>query len=81
MSTSIEHELTKRALESIILVSSSVKLLSACFASNKLNNFSFLWLVCQNVSDFDYLCDMHVSVSFYLDDLCVATNMMNNYSF
>ena len=55
MSTSIDHELTIRALESIKLlscVSIPAIIHFPCFASNKLNNCSFLWLVCKHVSDF-----------------------------
>jgi hypothetical protein len=45
-STSIEHELAKRALESIIHVSSnsnSTRLPFTCIASNMLKTFSSLW--------------------------------------
>src|SRR3954463_13956078 len=46
MSTSVEHELTKRALESIPQVSSRSNpalIPFACFASFMLNNCAFLW--------------------------------------
>jgi len=83
MSTSIEHELTKRALESIHLsrgLNSSI-ILFPCFASNKWNNFSCLWFVCNHDGVFGLPYDKHVSSIFHMDDLCVATNMMNTCSF
>ena len=53
MSTSIEHELTIRALESIHVSSGSNPTLKSfsCFASNKLTNLSCIWFVCKHVCD------------------------------
>src|SRR3954462_12883251 len=78
MSTSIVHELTKRALESIIMVSSRSNLALIpfpFFASNILNTCSFLWFSCKHVE--------HVSDSFIwmIKWFCVATRMMKNCSF
>ena len=84
MSTSIEHELTKRALESIFHEScGSFPPLSPfpCVASYKLNNCSLLWFACKHVSDFGSPCDIHVSMIFHIDDLCVAATLMSNFSF
>ena len=78
MSTSIEHELTKRALESILEVSSRSNpalIPFPCFASNMLNNFSFLWFVCKHGSNECFL-DLDDSKCF-----CVASNMMKTCSF
>src|SRR3954466_14034630 len=78
MSTSIEHELTKRAFESIIMVSSRSNpalIPFPCFASNMLNTFSSLWFSCKHVE--------HVSDSliWMIKWFCVATKMMKNCSF
>ena len=51
--------------------------LCTCFASNKLNNFSCLWFVCNHVGAFDLPYDKHVHLIFHMDDLCVATNVNN----
>jgi hypothetical protein len=70
MSTSIEHELTKRALESIIQVStrSNPALIPfPCFALNMPNNFSFLWFFCKHD-------DVILTVG-------VASNKLTNSSF
>ena len=72
-STSIEHELTKRALESIPQVRSNPALIPfPCFASNMSNNFSFLWFVCKHAHDIVFL----LLVSY-----CVASTKLNNCSF
>ena len=83
MSTSIEHELAIRALESIHLSCASIPTLTSLsrFASNKSPNFSFLWFVCNHDATFGLHYDKLVSLLFHLDDLCVATNMMTNCSF
>ena len=83
MSTSSDHELTKRALESIHVSSGSNPTLKSfsCFASNKLNNFSCLWFVCNHDGIFGLPYDKHVYLIFHMDDLCVAAKMMNNCSF
>ena len=84
MSNSIEHELRKRALERIFHEScgSFPPLLPfPCVSSNKLNNCSFLWFTCKHVSDFGSPCDIHVSMIFHIDDLCVAANLKSNFSF
>jgi hypothetical protein len=83
-STSIEHELTKRALESIILVSSSsnpTRIPLTCFASNMLKIFSCIWFLCKHVDDFCAICDNHAPMILNIDALCVATNMLYNFSF
>nr|XP_051183872.1 uncharacterized protein LOC127297585 [Lolium perenne] len=69
-STSIEHELTKRALESIIQVStrSNPALIPfPCFALNMPNNFSFLWFFCKHD-------DVILTIG-------ITTNMRTNFSF
>jgi hypothetical protein len=83
MSTSMDHELTTRALESIHLSCASNPTLKSfsCFASNKLNNCSYLWFVCNHDVAFGFPNDKRVSLIFHMDDLWVATNMMNNGSF
>ena len=84
MSTSIEHELTKRALESIIQVSSRSNpalIPFPCFASNMPNNFSFLWFACKHDGYIAFPCDNHVPMIFDIDALCVATQLLNNFSF
>ena len=83
MSTSIEHELTIRALEIIHVSCGSNPTLKSCscFASNKLNNFSCLWFVCNHDGVFGLPYNKHVSLIFHMDDLWVATNMMNTCSF
>mgnify|MGYP006869214195 CR=1 FL=1 len=70
MSTSIEHELTKRALESIHVSCGSNPTIKSfsCFASNKLNNFSCLWFVCNHVDAFGFPYDKHVYLIFHMDD-------------
>ena len=79
MSTSIEHELTTRALESIHLSCASNPTLKSfsCFASNKLNNFSCLWFVCNHDGSIGFPYGKNVSLIFHMNDLCVATNMMD----
>ena len=52
-----------------------------CFASNILNNFSFLWFACKHVTVLVSHCDIHAPLMFLVDDLCVATSMMHNCSF
>ena len=84
MSTSVEHELTKRALESIPQVSSRSNpalIPFACFASFMLANCSFLWFDCKHVDGIIAPCDIHVSLLLDIDALCVATKMLNNFSF
>lgn len=84
MSTSVEHELTKRALESIPQVSSRLNpalIPFACFASFMLANCSFIWLACKHVNGILSPCDNHVSLLLDIDALCVATKMLNNFSF
>src|SRR3954465_1924638 len=81
MSTSVEHELTKRDLESIPQVSSRSNLALipfACFASCMLANCSFLWFDCKHVYGIISPCDIHVSSLLDNDALCVATKMLNN---
>src|SRR3954469_12954840 len=83
MSTSVEHELTKRALESIPQVSgrSNPTLIPfACFASFMLTNCSFLWFACKHVNGIIFPCDIHVSSLLDNDVLCVVTKMLNNFS-
>src|SRR5665811_1409888 len=79
MSTSIEHELTIRALESIHVSCglNPTLILCPCFASNKLNTFSCFWFVCKHVCDIGFLYGKNVSLIFHLNDLCVETKMMN----
>ncbi len=70
MSTSIEHELTKRALESIIMVSSRSNpalIPFPCFALDMPNNFSFLWFLCKH--------------DVVILTVGVASNKLNNFSF
>ena len=84
MSTSVEHELTKRALESIPQVSSRSNpalIPFACFASFMLANCSFLWFDCKHVDGIISPCDIHVSSLLDNDALCVATKMLNIFSF
>jgi hypothetical protein len=84
LSTSIEHELAKRALESIILVSSnsnSNHLPFTCFASNMLTTFSSISFLCKHVDEFCDTCDIHAPVILNIDALCVATYMWNDFSF
>jgi hypothetical protein len=79
-STSIEHELAKRALESIILVSSnsnSARIPFTCYASNMLRTCSSIWFLCKHVDDF---CDIHAPMILNIDALCVATYMWNDFS-
>src|SRR4051812_30894134 len=81
MSTSVEHELTKRALESIPQVSSRSNpalIPFACFASFMLANCSFLWFDCKHVDGIISPSDIHVSSLLDNDVLCVATKMLNN---
>src|SRR4051812_49047071 len=81
MLTSVEHELTKRALESIPQVSSRSNpalIPFACFASFMLANCSFLWFDCKYVNGIIFPCDIHVSSLLDNDALCVATKMLNN---
>jgi hypothetical protein len=75
-STSIEHELVKRALESIILVSSnsnSARIPFTCYASNMLRTFSSIWFLCKHVDEFCATCDNHALMILNIDALCVAT--------
>src|SRR3954466_9091107 len=84
MSTSVEHEFTKRALESIPQVSSRSNpdlIPFACFASFMLVNCSFLWFDCKHVDGIISPCDIHVSSLLDNDALCVATKMLNIFSF
>jgi hypothetical protein len=82
MSTSIEHEFTKRTLESIISVSSrSNPTAITCFASKTLKNFSSIWFLCKHVGDLCAICDNLVHVILNIEALCVATNMLTNFSF
>ena len=84
MSTSVEHKLTKRALESIPQVSSRSNpalIPFACFASFMLANCSFLWFDCKHVNGIISPCDIHVSSHLDNDVLCVATKMLNIFSF
>ena len=84
MSTSIEHELAKRALESIPHVSSRSNptlIPLPCFASNMPNTFSFLWFVCKHVDDITSACANDVPMIFDILAFCVATNMMKTCSF
>jgi hypothetical protein len=70
MSTSIEHELAKRALESIIQGSSRSNpalIPFPCFALNMPNNLSFLWFSCKHD-------DVILTVG-------VASNRLTNFSF
>ena len=46
-----------------------------CFASNMLNNCSFLWFSCKHVDQ------MSVSMFWMTQMLCVATKMMKTFSF
>ena len=72
-STSIEHKLTKRALESIPQIRSNPALIPIlCFASNMPNNFSSLWFVCKHAHDIDFSCWFPTSV---------ASTKLNNCSF
>jgi hypothetical protein len=83
-STSIEHELAKRALESIILVSSiskSARIPFTCYASNVLRTCSFVWFLCKHVDEFCATCDNHAPMILNIDTLCVATYMLNGFSF
>jgi hypothetical protein len=83
-STSVEHELAKRALESIILVSSNsnpTRILFTCFALNMLKTFCPIWFLCKHVDDFCATCDNHAPMILNIDPLCVATYMLNNFSF
>ena len=83
MSTSVEHELTKRALKSIPQVSSRSNpalIPFACFASFMLANCSFLWFDCKHVNGIISPCDIHVSSLLDNDVLCVVTKLLNNFS-
>jgi hypothetical protein len=82
-STSIEHELAKRALESIILVSSnsnSAHIPFTCYASNMLRTCSSIWFLCMHVDDFCDTCDIHAPMILNIDALYVATYMWNDFS-
>src|SRR4051812_34919046 len=84
MSTSVKHELTKRALESIPQVSSRSNpalIPFACFAYFMLANCSFLWFDCKHVNGIIFPCDIHVSSLLDNVALCVATKMLNNLPF
>ena len=84
MSTSVEHELTKRALESIPHVSSRLNpalIPFAHFASFKLKKCSFLWFACKHVNGITTPCDNLVSMLLDIDALCVATIFLNIFSF
>src|SRR3954464_661647 len=84
MSTSVEHELTKRALDSIPQVSSRSNpalIPFACVASFMLANCSFLWFDCKHVDGIISPCDIHVSSLLDNDALCVATKLLNIFSF
>jgi hypothetical protein len=84
LSTLIEHELAKRALESIILVSSIsnfTRLPFPCFASNLLKNFSSIWFLYKHVDDSCATCDIHAPMILNIDALCVATYMLDDFSF
>jgi hypothetical protein len=77
-STSIEHELAKRALESIILVSSNsnyARIPFTCYASNMLRTCSSIWFLCKHVDEFCTTCDIHALMILNIDALCVATYM------
>jgi hypothetical protein len=83
-STSIEHELIKRALESIILVSSNsnfTRISFTCYASNMLRTCSSIWFLCKHVDEFCATCDNHAPMILNIDALCVATYMLNDFSF
>jgi hypothetical protein len=83
-STSIEHELAKRALESLILVSSnsnSTHIPFTCFASNMLKTCSSIWFVCKHVADSCATCDIHAPMILNIDALCAAKYMLNDFSF
>jgi hypothetical protein len=83
-STSIEHELAKRALESIILVSSnsnSARIPFTCYASNMLRTCSSIWFLCKHVDEFCATCDNHAPMILNIDALCVATYMCNDFLF
>jgi hypothetical protein len=76
--------LAKRALESIILVSSnsnSTRLPFTCFKSNMLKTFSSLWFLCKHVDDFCATCDNHAHMILNIDALCVAIYTWNDFSF
>jgi hypothetical protein len=76
--------LAKRALESIILVSSnsnSTCIPFTCFASNMLKTFSWIWFHCKHVDDFCATCHNHAPMILNIDALCVAIYMLNNFSF
>jgi hypothetical protein len=82
--TSIEHELVKRALESIIHVSSNsnpARIPFTWFASNMLKNFSSIWFLCKHVDEFCSNCDNHAPMISNIDALCVATYILNDFSF
>jgi hypothetical protein len=75
LSTLIEHELTKRPLESIKQVSSRSNLAHlplSCLSLNIPNNFSFSWFFCNHVDYFCAICDNHVPMILNIDALCVA---------
>src|SRR3954466_15676628 len=77
MSTSIEQELTKRALESIIMVSSRSNpalIPFPCFASNMLNTCSFLWFSWKHVEQ------MNDFLVWKIKWFCVATKMIKTCS-
>jgi hypothetical protein len=82
-STSIEHELAKWALESIILVSSnsnSARIPFTCYASIMLKKFSSIRFLCKHVDDFCDTCDIHAPMILNIDALCVATYTWNDFS-
>ena len=84
MSTSVEHELTKRSLESMPQVSSRSNpalIPFACFASFMLANCSFIWFDCKHVNGIISPRNIHVSSLLDNDALCVATKMLNNLNF
>jgi hypothetical protein len=59
MSTSIEHQLTKGALEIIIQVGSRLNpalIHFSCFALDIPNNFSYLWFICKHGDEFLSIC-------------------------
>jgi hypothetical protein len=83
-STSIEHELAKRALESIILMSSnsnSARIPFTCYASNMLRTCSSMWFLCKHVDEFCATCDNHAPMILNMDASCVATYMWKDFSF